>query len=56
MAGITKKTVEFYFHCPPFKNKTRLNGYSGFEETLFWNGSKSIRNNYKKTGNNDNSQ
>ena len=47
--GEHKKAVELYFHCGAFKkqqrNKAYLNGYSDFEESLFWKYSKSIRNN-----------
>ena len=46
--------MELYFHCCPFKrqkrNKAYLNGYSDFEESLFWKDSKSIcRNNDNKS-------
>ena len=54
-----KKVVELYFHWAPSKNKnkTLLNGYSDFEQSLFWSNSKSTRsNNDDKNDDNDNSK
>ena len=57
----TKKVWSFILIAVPSKskneNKTYLNGYSDFEESLFWRDSKSIRsNNDNKNDYNDKSK
>ena len=60
MVGITEKSCVALFPLQSLQknvneNKTSLNGYSDFEESLFWSDSKSIRsNNDNKNDYNDN--